>query len=60
MEWKEERMGNMKKILILIMHRAVFQSPPFFSLCCLLFDEDTRLPSAKLQQGKRCAVKIGV
>lgn len=31
MEWKEERIGDMRKILILIIHIAVLQSP-FFSL----------------------------
>lgn len=56
MEWKEERIGNMRKILILIIHKAVLQSPPLFFLCWLVFDEDIGFLSAGLQQGKCCAV----
>lgn len=31
MEWKKERIGNKRKILISIIHKAVLQFP--FSLC---------------------------
>lgn len=54
MEWKKERIGNMRKILILIIHKAVLQSP--FSLCWLVFDEDTSFLSAGLLQSKCCVV----
>lgn len=54
MEWKKERIGNKRKILISIIHKAVPQSP--FSPCWLVFDEDTGFLSAGLQQGKCCVV----
>lgn len=54
MEWKEERIGNMRKILFLIIHKAVLQSRS--SLCWLVFDEDAGFLSAGLQQGKCCAL----
>lgn len=54
MEWKEERIGNMRKILILIIHKEVLQSR--FSLCWLVFDEDTSFLSAGLLQSKCCVV----
>lgn len=54
MEWKKEGIGNKRKILISIIHKAVLQSP--FTLSWLVFDEDTGFLSAGLQQGKCCAV----
>lgn len=54
MEWKEEKIGNTRKISFLIIHKAVLQSP--FSLFWLVFDEDTSFLSAGLQQGKCCAL----
>ena len=51
MEGKEERIGNLSKILILIIHKAAPQSP-FFTLCWLVFDEDTGFVSAARYLGK--------
>lgn len=44
MEWKEEKMGNMRKISVLIIHKAALQSP--FSPW-LVFDEDTGFLSGR-------------
>lgn len=58
MEWREERIAYMRKILILIIHRAIPQSPLFSPLTG--FDEDTHIPSAALRQSIRCVMKIGL
>lgn len=59
MEWKKERIGNKRKILISIIHKAVLQSPFFLSAdWCLMKIE--ALLSAGLQQGKCCVVEIGL